>query len=768
MSTSMETSAWYKWAFVVVLIFLILTSYVVRWRLDPVSPVAAGSAASHFSAVQARSVLSAILGDQRPHPVDSLANDGVRARIVSTLSNLGYRPEIQDATSCRDAFLQSCARVRNIIVTRPGTKVGKSILLSAHYDSVGAGPGANDDGSGVAALLEIARLLKQRPVDKNGVILLFTEGEEAGLLGAQAFALQSRWVKNVAAAINVEARGTSGQSALFETGDNSGWLIDAYASSSRHPLTNSLLNALYKLMPNDTDLSVFKGVGIQGLNFAYGEHFAYYHTANDNLKSLSLGSLQQQGDNVYDLLQALLSADLPAGNVTGSWVYTDVLGLGVVRWPATLGVYIVVVLLLAFAFAMRQLGRRFHFPARSIVRGFLCAPLSIGVGGAAAYLLMTVLSLVNGKVSSWHSDGLFNRVLLWSAVLLAVISAQRLVVRKANPLGIWIGVGCAWLLLSILTAILLPGISYLFILPSLALVVASWLVLLMGRDSDGRVSVLFVFPALVSFIVTFPVIFMVEIMLGFNQIFGTIGMGIFLGLAANFVAPLMVAGSASPAHRTTRYGVLAVALGSAVLSIQASAYTEAQPEHLNVMYRQGPDHSAYLFADTAFRPPAAVLARMGSGASLRPMYPWSHSAVYAVPVKSAELPSARLTVLSAGRSISGREITARIDTDATAESILILVPKSMGLVSIRTDGQLMDYSGTRSQLGDYKAFICYGESCNGRKLIFDMKDDSPQSVLVVKFAAVPEMARPLMQARSVYAIAQNDGDQSLVISRSDL
>ena len=89
------------------------------------------------------------------------------------------------ATSFQSSRLVSCARVRNVIAIL-GPTAGKALLLNAHYDSVPVGPGASDDGIGVATLLEAASILKDRPL-RRPIILLFNEGEELGLIGARAF-----------------------------------------------------------------------------------------------------------------------------------------------------------------------------------------------------------------------------------------------------------------------------------------------------------------------------------------------------------------------------------------------------------------------------------------------------------------------------------------------------------------------------------------------------------------------------------------------------
>jgi hypothetical protein len=63
----------------------------------------------------------------------------------------------------------------------------KAVLLMAHYDSVPNAPGASDDGSGTATLLETLRALKAGPPPKRDIIALFTDGEEVGFIGARVF-----------------------------------------------------------------------------------------------------------------------------------------------------------------------------------------------------------------------------------------------------------------------------------------------------------------------------------------------------------------------------------------------------------------------------------------------------------------------------------------------------------------------------------------------------------------------------------------------------
>jgi hypothetical protein len=225
--------------FTVAIFLLIVAAIVVSIRSVPPHPKSAGSPVDQFSAVRASQFLQRILGDGSPHPVGSVANAAVRSRIVAELRGLGYQPEIQYGFECSaDAV---CADVANVVAERHGYDRSE-VLLAAHYDSVAAGPGASDDLSGVAAILETARLLKAQSVTpfRHSIILLFTDGEEAGSLGARLFVEKNPHAQRVFSAVNLEARGTSGPSVMFETGPANYTDIQLFSQAVRRPDTNSL------------------------------------------------------------------------------------------------------------------------------------------------------------------------------------------------------------------------------------------------------------------------------------------------------------------------------------------------------------------------------------------------------------------------------------------------------------------------------------------------------------------------------------------------
>src|SRR5262249_34781673 len=210
-----------------------------------------------------------------PHPIGTAQHEAVRQYLVQRLGNLGLEPQVQTATSVNPKYLRA-GTVNNVIARLKGSGSGKALLLSTHYDSVPYGPGASDAGTAVATLLETARALKVGQQPKNDVIFLFTDGEEAGLLGAKAFASEHPWAKDVGLALNFEARGTTGPSIMFEASNNNGWLIDGLNKAAPYPVSNSLAYEVYRLLPNDTDLTVFKQAGWAGLNFAYIDGVTHY------------------------------------------------------------------------------------------------------------------------------------------------------------------------------------------------------------------------------------------------------------------------------------------------------------------------------------------------------------------------------------------------------------------------------------------------------------------------------------------------------------
>jgi hypothetical protein len=431
-------------------------AFGLQWIAMPPPPPKPDTApANEFSATRALALAERLIGDDAPHPTGSPANEQVRQRIVDELTALDYPVETQSTFTCRTVWA-SCGYVHNIITQLPGRTEGPAVLLAAHYDSVGAGSGAGDDMAGVAIILEIARMLRTEGPLSAPIIFLLSDGEEFALLGAEAFATEHAWAANVGVVVNLEARGTSGQSILFETTENNAWLIDTFVAHAPRAVTNSLSDEIYKYLPNNTDLTVFEAEGMAGINFAFTEETAHYHTPLDNLAHLNPGSVQHQGDNALAAVRAFAELDLTQPP-TGNSVFLDLWPGVILRWPQPWTLWLAVASLLVWVGLTVTLIRRGTVATRSLLWGMVVLPL--GVVGAALLGLALVLSVsaLAGTSEPWYAYPLPMRAAIWTGAFVSVALAGTAVARRAGFWGLSLGVWLWWSLLSLLLAWSLPG-----------------------------------------------------------------------------------------------------------------------------------------------------------------------------------------------------------------------------------------------------------------------------------------------------------------------
>src|SRR6266550_6035434 len=425
-----------------VLVAILLIGLAAAWRLRGPEPKSANAPPNVFSAVRALQAERETIGGTVPHPSGSAANKVVRDRIVAHMQSLGYKVRIEKRFACSAHPL--CAEVENIIATRPGDRPGAAVIVAVHYDSVPAGPGASDDGIGVASALEVARIVRNERF-ANPIVFLIDDGEELALLGAEAFVAT---YPQVGAVVNLEARGTSGPSYLFETGANNRWFLSRIAAAQPMPVTTSLFAAIYDRLPNDTDLTVFKREGMTGVNFAPVGNVQAYHTPNDNIDHVDLRTLQHQGDNALAAVRTFGNLDL-RHHARGNSVWFDVLGFFVLSWREswTLFFAILVLLIATLGAALRE-GRR---------------EMLLGLGLFLASLIVAALAGI--------AIGLGVPVFLahpWPLIAAAAL-AGFLIASLRRGIG---GIAVAWNLLAVVVAIALPGASYLFIVPGLLLGIA--------------------------------------------------------------------------------------------------------------------------------------------------------------------------------------------------------------------------------------------------------------------------------------------------------
>ncbi len=445
--------------------FLLLIGYIGLIRYEPPEPRPTGSDPQLFSALRALPILENLVGDNIPHPVGSSQHAVVRNRIVSHLESFGYVPEVQHATI---EMRRGPVTVSNVIARLDGSIDGPAVVLLSHYDSVPDGPGASDAGVCVAAILEIARLLKETSPPLNDIIFLLTDAEETGLVGARAFVEEYDFPGN-SVVVNLDARGISGPSLMFETSAESGWLMDTYAEVVEQPATSSLFYEIYKRMPNDTDFTIFKQNGYEGYNFAFIGGGENYHTEHDNFQNISLSSVQHHGENALALVRALGWSDLTERS-SGRHVYFDLFGYVVVKWPEPETMRYALLLVLLIILTLRKL-LRMELIESSGVAG-ACVLWVIIVAGAVlcGWGLNKLLFLLGGITSQWMDGAFFIAIAFW---LLALVWAILVVPKLAPKLGVtkawemWLGVWLWWTILSLLLGMFAPGASYLVLVPAI-------------------------------------------------------------------------------------------------------------------------------------------------------------------------------------------------------------------------------------------------------------------------------------------------------------
>jgi hypothetical protein len=419
--------------------------------LQPPGAQPPGATPSDFSSERAMRHVRVVAAE--PHPVGSAAHAKVREYILGELSALGLEPVVQDASG-----------VSNIVVRLEGTGGGKAVLLVGHYDTVPGSPGAGDDSSAVAVMLETLRALRQQGAPlRNGVVCLFSDAEETGLDGAEAFVYSHPWAKEIGLVLNFDARGNSGPALMFETSDGNGWLVEQFARAATHPRATSLSSDLYKLLPNDTDFTVFKEAGVPGLNFAFVGGLGYYHSPLDTVENLDPRSLQHQGASALELTRHFGNLDLE-GRRGGDAVYFNVLGSRLLsysqKWATPLAAASALALVVVAAWGLR--------------RGRLT--LSGTAKGLAAVVLNVVFVLFALRLVQFVFDaagGFGGREAGLNALLMVLVAASAGAAfhvwfsrkGRADAAGMLAGGLCCWAALALLTSLLLPGGSYLFTWP---------------------------------------------------------------------------------------------------------------------------------------------------------------------------------------------------------------------------------------------------------------------------------------------------------------
>ena len=452
------------------------------YSLRPPAPVPASAPSNEFSADRAVDYIRPIAAG--PRPTGSPANAAAREYILSAFRRRGLDPQVQETIGIRQTGRYApAAFVRNVLARLRGRETGKAVLLVGHYDSTPNGPGAADDGQSVGVLLETLRALRAGPALRNDVIFLLTDGEELGLLGAAAFVNEHPWAKDVGVALNFEARGTGGPVHMFETSEQNGWLIRQFVQAAPYPRTDSISYEIYRRLPNDTDLTVFKRHGYAGLNFAFIEDVFFYHTPFDDLAHLDRGSVQQQGSYALSLARQFGNADLSQTRADDAVFFTApgrkvMVYSQALVWPLALATSLLLAALIAAGLRRRSLA------PMALARGLLAFLLAMVAAPAAVWALWQVIVRLQPPPAvtyiqpynwRWYE---FAFIALTLAIVIAIYTVflRRTSVADLTASGLLV-----WMILMLVACNLAPLTSYIFTWPLLLALPAFWALLARPR-----------------------------------------------------------------------------------------------------------------------------------------------------------------------------------------------------------------------------------------------------------------------------------------------
>ncbi len=560
----------------------LLMLLAVAWSFDALMPsktIQDQSDLSIFSTQRALSHVEAM--SQKPHGVGMPEHAVVRQYLIDQLRAMGLETQIQQGFSLTG--WGNLSKPKNILARIRGNSPGKALMLLSHYDSnPHSSYGASDAASGVATILEGVRAyLHKGSAPKNDIIILFTDSEELGLNGADLFVNSHEWSKDVGLVLNFEARGSGGPSyMLIETNGGNSKLIEKFIKADpKYPVANSLAYSIYKMLPNDTDLTIFREDGdIEGFNFAFIDDHFDYHTALDTYERLDPETLEHQGQYLMPLLAYFAQANLNDVKSDADTVYFNFPGAGLVNypfswiWPMLAVAFLCFLILIFIGFKTRRL-----IPA-DVLNGtfpFLLSVISCCLIGFGLYWLLFDLLYPGYKEMlhgfTYNGHGYIAAVSIFSLSLCFYIYAR--FYKPGNPASLMIMPIFLWLLIVMLAGLYLKGASF-FIIPVFFALV-SLAVMVKQRKPNLILMALLSFPLLMIFS---PLVKMFPVGLGLDSLFIS---GIMIALCFGLLTPVF-----GYFKHKRRWSVLLLILGLG-LFISAnfsSSFDEERPKPNSLVY----------------------------------------------------------------------------------------------------------------------------------------------------------------------------------------
>ncbi len=414
------------------------------------------------------------------------------------------------------------------------------MLLLTHYDSnAHSSLGASDAGSGVVTILEgIRAFLSEKSQPKNDIIICITDAEELGLLGAKAFVNKHPWAKEVGIALNFESRGSGGASyTLLETNGGNKKMIEAFQKAKPpFPVATSLMYSIYKMLPNDTDLTVFREEGnIDGFNFAFIDDHYDYHTQQDSYERMDLNTLQHQATYLMSLLSYFSENDTEL-KATEDYVYFNVPMIGLIYYPFSWAIPMVIIsgllflVLIFFGFSRKKLTLKGIFIG--FIPLFLSLISAVFIGSFGWKGLLEIYPQYKDILHGFTYNG-YTYIIAFLTITIAICFIfYTQFFKKHSTQDLLIAPILLWLLLNIGIALYLTGGAY-FIIPLLTMLIALALFIFTDKQKTIWINTLLAIPTLI--IIT-PWVQMLPVGLGLKMLVGAMILTVLLFV---FLIPIL-------------------------------------------------------------------------------------------------------------------------------------------------------------------------------------------------------------------------------------
>lgn len=462
---------------IVLLIFTILIALFLTTRILTPPDIENSGVNTHMP-----SVINDLLQiASKPHSVADKKNlEEVKHFLVHSFSQMDLDPIIHtyDASNWFGNY-----EIHNITAQIDGAEEAPYILVMAHYDSVMENlnmeptnsTGMADDGYGVATLLHIAEYFSSGKIPlKNGIKFLLTDSEETGPLEGSIAELEynEAYYQDVALVINLEGRSNNGPVFMFQSSASNPKLLNLLKNAN-YPVANSLMNDLFRFMPNFTDLSPFLENNYNGLNFSTLGHLKYYHSDEDNLKNLNEETLNHYLLQIVPIVEDFVSNEAISSTdyfaYDSRYTYFNLLPDVIITYSGKTQIFIFIFTIFTFLAAIILLYKKERIQMRRLMHHFACLILGLVTAIIIGTLYIFIISLITGI--TYNPIFMFNikydyLIALFGMTLwIAFISFGYWRGHKFSFETLLAGVMLN-ALLSVIMMLLLPGGAYIFTIPN--------------------------------------------------------------------------------------------------------------------------------------------------------------------------------------------------------------------------------------------------------------------------------------------------------------